>query len=347
MIRLRLLGGFALTGTDGPPLPTRKAEALCAYLAVSAGQAQRRDKLAALLWPDRGDAQARHSLAQTLYVIRRSFGESGRAALVSDSRTVMLDPTLAEIDTARLDSLATSEGTAPQEIASLYGGALLEGVQFVSEPFEDWLSSERQRLHSVAVTGFSRLLEWQRDTNDLDGAIGTAQRLLQLDGLQEPVHRTLMQLFAKSGRYDAMIQQYQACGTLLHRELDVTPEKETRDLYDALLAARAGTGQAPAEASATTFRRIALDDTALPDRLRWVQLPYVSMSWGADEGSVMETASGTWTKTLKTLSAFVIRKHAAFKAANTDYTRVVVSPPSQLWPNCSAVPGRVSHPGLY
>ncbi|MDD9914138.1 MAG: hypothetical protein OXT01_05685, partial [Rhodospirillaceae bacterium] len=86
MIRLRLLGGFALTGTDGPPLPTRKAEALCAYLAVSAGQAQRRDKLAALLWPDRGDAQARHSLELSRYCIRRIFGEDGRADVGAAAR---------------------------------------------------------------------------------------------------------------------------------------------------------------------------------------------------------------------------------------------------------------------
>ena len=72
-LKLRLFGGFELTGTGGPPLASRKAEALLAYLAVPAGRAHRRDRLAALLWGDRGGVQARRNLAQTLYVIRKTL----------------------------------------------------------------------------------------------------------------------------------------------------------------------------------------------------------------------------------------------------------------------------------
>ena len=43
--------------------------------------------------------------------------------------------------------------------------------------------------------------------------------LLALDPLQEPVHRTLMRLYAQSGRRGAALRQYQACVAALQREL--------------------------------------------------------------------------------------------------------------------------------
>ena len=75
-VELGLLGGFELRRLDGPflVLPTRKAEMLLAYLALPAGYAHSRDKLAALLWGDRQDAQARASLRNAIAALRAVLG---------------------------------------------------------------------------------------------------------------------------------------------------------------------------------------------------------------------------------------------------------------------------------
>ena len=67
-LRLKLLGGFKATLESGDELTIkgRKTQGLLAILALSAGQAVTRDKLANLLWGDRGDEQARGSLRQAL-----------------------------------------------------------------------------------------------------------------------------------------------------------------------------------------------------------------------------------------------------------------------------------------
>ena len=90
-INLILFGGFAAQWPDGSAieLPTRKAEALLAYLACRAGEAQPRDRLTALLWGERADAQARHSLSQTLTSIRRALNG---AASISQCRQGYGDP---------------------------------------------------------------------------------------------------------------------------------------------------------------------------------------------------------------------------------------------------------------
>jgi DNA-binding SARP family transcriptional activator len=64
--RLVLLWDFSLQTGNGAELtlPTRKDRLLLAYLAMSAGRPQSRERLAGLLWGDRGDSQARDSLRQ-------------------------------------------------------------------------------------------------------------------------------------------------------------------------------------------------------------------------------------------------------------------------------------------
>ena len=76
---LTLLGGFDARLESGQKvcLPTRKAEALLAYLALAGGQSRSRDQLAGLLWSDRGDAQAKGSLRQALSALRHAPPFSG------------------------------------------------------------------------------------------------------------------------------------------------------------------------------------------------------------------------------------------------------------------------------
>src|SRR5262249_20227305 len=52
-------------------------------------------------------------------------------------------------------------------------------------------------------------------------------------------HRTLMRIYARQGRRDAALRQYQSCVDTLRRELSVEPETETRELYQEILRRRA------------------------------------------------------------------------------------------------------------
>ena len=74
-LTLTLLGGFRAHLDPGAPLafPTRKAQALLAYLAMPPGEAHPRDKLASLLWGSTIETTARTSLRQTLYSLRRDL----------------------------------------------------------------------------------------------------------------------------------------------------------------------------------------------------------------------------------------------------------------------------------
>src|SRR5258706_2719027 len=82
-LELALLGGFSARVDDTVvALPTRKAQALLGYLALPAGRAHEREKLATLLWGETGREQAHNSLRQTLFGVRKSLPADSAGALV-------------------------------------------------------------------------------------------------------------------------------------------------------------------------------------------------------------------------------------------------------------------------
>src|SRR5262245_10484556 len=106
-LRLRVLGGFELTGADGADLSPagKKLRALVALLALAPPSGWPRDRLTAVLWGDREDEQARGSLRQALAELRRSLGES---ALQADRDTVAFNPGVISVDTHEFMELAAA-----------------------------------------------------------------------------------------------------------------------------------------------------------------------------------------------------------------------------------------------
>ena len=74
VLNIQLLGQFNLRYGDCPiELPSRPAQSLLAYLALTTGIRHRRERLAALLWPDATESNSRSYLRQALWRIRKAF----------------------------------------------------------------------------------------------------------------------------------------------------------------------------------------------------------------------------------------------------------------------------------
>src|SRR5919109_2923094 len=99
-LHVGLLGGFQARLGSGTPLalPTRKAQALLAYLALTPGQAHPRDKLSALLWGGIREESARASLRQALFAIRKALGEDAGPALRQEGETLALAAEAVDVD---------------------------------------------------------------------------------------------------------------------------------------------------------------------------------------------------------------------------------------------------------
>src|SRR5262245_41534416 len=226
-LRLRVLGGFQLTGADGADLspPGKKLRALVALLALAPAGGWPRERLTAMLWGDREDEQARGSLRQALAELRRSLGDE---AIQSDRDTVSFNPGALHTDAQEFATLAAKEEVS--QAVALYGGDLLDGVSLPDAQFGDWLLVERTRFHDMAVDALGRLMAAQ----SAEAAAATAQRLLQLEPANEEAHRALMRHYAASGDRAHALRQFQLCRDALQRDLGVKPEAETERLHKLL-----------------------------------------------------------------------------------------------------------------
>jgi len=233
-LQIRVLGGFEARPASGPALklPSRKAEGVLAYLALSPGVPHSRERISSLFWSDRAEPQARGSLRQTLTALRKCLGGNGGEVLRVEGDKITLDPRIVEVDVALFERLL-KEGTAEalERALELYRGDFLDGNGIRDAAFEDWLRGVRARLRSTAVRAFVKVLASESGMAAWDRVIVTAERLLALDPLQEAGHQALMRAYAAQGDRTLAIQQYEICRETLQRELGVLPESETETIY--------------------------------------------------------------------------------------------------------------------
>jgi len=291
-LHLTLLGNFQarVEPETRLALPTRKSQALLAYLALPPGRAHGRDKLAALFWGDMADREARGGLRQALSALRKL--STGPTVLVLDGDSVALDPASVDVDVFEFERrVAEATPDALARAVTLYRGDLLENLALREAAFEEWLLAERERLRQLALDAFAKLLRHQRNAGALDEAVTTALRLLSLDPLQEPVHRVLMRLYVERGRRAAALRQYQLCVSALARELRVEPERMTKQLYQEILRQRNApltTDVETPEPENIVSASPRVHDDALPR-----DVPFVGR--GAEMLRVRETLDHEWT----------------------------------------------------
>jgi TolB-like protein/Tfp pilus assembly protein PilF len=275
---LKLLGGFEARLDSGQKiaLPTRKAEALLAYLALAQGKPRTRDQLVGLLWSDRGESQAKGSLRQALTSLRHGLPADGAPVIDTEGEGVALEPRALAVDVLEFERLAKNGGNGHLAQASeLYRGPLLDGFTVRDPAFDDWLAQERARLHALAIGAVDRLLAGLLGDGDGAAAIAAAERLIALDPERESAYRTLMRLYAEQGQRGLAARQYETCREVLQNALGVEPAPATRRLYEEIV------GATDAEPQAEPRRRAPLP---LPANPSVAVLPFANLSGDPDQG---------------------------------------------------------------
>ncbi|MCD6679767.1 MAG: AAA family ATPase [Burkholderiaceae bacterium] len=231
---IRVLGGLDVQLAERVrplELPTRKCRALLAYLALSPAMSRSREHLASVFWCRSAEEQARASLRQTLSSTRRSC--SGDSLVHADADSVWLDAGRVDVDALQFEQLASQDATESlQAAAAMYRGELLAGFSLREEVFEEWLATQRRRLHEQAVRTLSELLARHERAERHARAIDFAERLTALDPLHEAAHCALLRLYSRAGRPDAALRRYEAYARLLRRELDIVPSEHVRQLAE-------------------------------------------------------------------------------------------------------------------
>jgi len=249
MLQVRLLGQFDVQ-LNGEPvaIPSRPAQSLLAYLMLHAGTAQRRERLAGLLWPDSSESNARGNLRHALWRARKAIGAdyilTDRVSVTFDTNAdYWLDAALLDAGAELGDVLSTQ---ALIERVSLYEGELLPGF------YEEWVVWERERLRSVFEDRVELLLERLVEEGRWRQAREWAGRWIAQGQVPEPAYRALMVAHSELGDLAGVAATFQRCVEALEEELGVPPSRETADLYERLSA---GERKAPAPVAEERLER--------------------------------------------------------------------------------------------
>ena len=227
--------GASKATLDGQPLTnfrSAKVQGLLIYLTLMPHQTHLREALATLFWPDEPDTVALKNLRQSLYLLRRVLGdaESQREPYLRITRSTVQFNTASNyvLDvTAFLSHLETDQ---LEQAVALYQGDLLPTFSCDSLPFDEWLRSERENLHRLALAALFELTTLSLTRGDYQKAQRLARHQLTLEPWREEAHQQLMQAFALFGDRSAALTQYETCRAVLKEELGLEPAVKTKTL---------------------------------------------------------------------------------------------------------------------
>ena len=225
---MRLLGPPRISRDGQPVAPdTRKAVALLAYLAM-AGRPVARDEAVALLWPDADQSRGRAALRRTLSTLNSALDGHG---LVVEGDTIALDASALWVDVHEFRHMIAAG--SPADAVELYTGSFLAGFGLRdSVEFDQWQLGTTEQLRREVSSALERVTR-SLASSDVDAAIATARRWVELDPLQEAAHRSLIELHSRKGDRAAAVRQYRDCVALLESELGLRPGAETTEAYEA------------------------------------------------------------------------------------------------------------------
>ena len=244
-LRIKVLGGIQVQlGGEMIGFSRHKATALLVFLAVT-GERQSRDALATMFWPENTQARAYANLRQAIWEIRRSLGddwlEVTRYSLQMISRdNLWLDVVEFHNLISKVKKHVHPRGMVCEDClanykqaVALFNGDFLAGFSLKDSPeFDNWQYFQTEELRREIGRIYQQLAEWFLQKQDYVQAIAYVQPWLQLDELNENAHRALMRIYYASGQRSAAIQQYKNCVSSLERQLNITPEPKTTELYE-------------------------------------------------------------------------------------------------------------------
>jgi DNA-binding SARP family transcriptional activator len=224
-------------------LPGGKASELFVYLLLNQGRKHRREKLAALLWPDCTTEKSKRYLRQALWKLQSALNSAPEGhkpePLSMDTESLQLNEGNGlTVDVADFEAayhrtkayhgyqLDPAQAEALGAAVSLYRGDLLEGW------YQDWCLIERERLQNCYLCMLDQLIDYCRKSLDYRNGVEYGERILRLDRGHERTHQQLMRLHYCCGYRAEALRQFQRCQTALQEELGVRPSHLTFQLYE-------------------------------------------------------------------------------------------------------------------
>lgn len=223
---LRLFGPLSIDGSGRVGLSQRPTRGLIAYLALKRGPASP-DELLEALWPGLPPAGTRSRLWRARRQAEDLLGE----ALQRHRDGYRLDRRALPCDSDEIEHLQQGQPDRDrlERALALIGGEPLLDIDY------PWADTGRRRLQAVRGDTLAKVAAARLEDGDRSGALTAAERLIELEPLNEEGWRLAMRAEAALGQRQAILDRYQELARELDDLLGLRPAAETREIYHRLL----------------------------------------------------------------------------------------------------------------
>lgn len=250
-LSVSVLGRFAVRchGQEISLGSSKAGRAIFRYLVALPDRSASTDVLLETFWPDDEPQEARHKLHIAVSTLRQALaeglgstlGERDAIAFVDD-RYVLLPELSLQLDA---DTFAhhvaegqrlEREGRQDEAVAAYEAArAHYQGDFLAQDLYADWAAVRRARYEEIYLTLLGRLAAYYLDEDRYPECVACCRRILARDSFREDAYRQLMRCYARMGRRNQALREFQSCQEVLRWELGVAPMHETVELHDQIV----------------------------------------------------------------------------------------------------------------
>jgi DNA-binding SARP family transcriptional activator len=248
--RVRLAGRVSIEIdnclVDQAEFPGIQGRIAFAYLTAERSRPVTRLELIEALWPAEAPPSCESALNAILSKLRAVFARVGlepSATLVGASGCYELRlPPGAWVDLeAAADAIHEAEVALRSGDPGRAYGPSAVAHHIARRPFlpgadGHWIDTWRTRLHNILLRALECRGEVYLWNREFTLAIEAANELLALEPLRESGHRLLIRGLAGAGNTAEALSAYERCRRLIAKQLGVDPSKQTKAVYEAVLA---------------------------------------------------------------------------------------------------------------
>lgn len=225
-VQLKLLGSFALTGTEGAEFPM-SVQRLVALLALRERPLSRA-YLAATLWPD---YPPERSLADLRTAVWRANRCSARIIVTAGMRLRLNSQVRVDVRVLRAFVAETNRVARNNLTAQLAGISWLDLTSdLLSGWYDEWLVDDRESVRHLRLHALERLIDELSQNGSHEQAIQAALTAVRLEPLRETAHAALIRAHLAEGNRSEALRQFYRCRDVLAAELTIEPSESIQKL---------------------------------------------------------------------------------------------------------------------
>jgi DNA-binding SARP family transcriptional activator len=240
MLKIHLLGKVNMTYHGGriDDQFNNKLVALLCLLMLNLNKDLSKDRLAAYLWPDSKEDAARYNLRYNLWMLHKLIppDQHGESLILSDKDYCRINEKyLFECDRILLDRFNSKEQHSVEsliQLKDLFRGDFLEGLYLKNcNEFNELILFERVVCQNKQLEILKTLANLYQSQELFDEELQLLNDMVAIEPYNESFAYRVIEIHTKLGNRAAGIQYYKNFENSLRRNLNISPDRDLKQLY--------------------------------------------------------------------------------------------------------------------